>query len=313
MKVTIKQIANKAGVSIATVSKIVNKKDERISQATRDRVLSIIEQEGYVPNTVARSMVTKRTKSIGLIIPDISNPFFPDMARGVEDYANEHGYSLILCNSDNDINKEEKYLGLLQEKMVDGIIITASSSRTDESPKIKGINIPIVSVDRDIDGLDDNDKVTVDNEGGAYEAVTFLLNKNYKKILHISGPLISKTAKDRYKGYKRAHKDYNIDLINNHLYEGKYTAESGYEAITKMIEDKVDFDSVFCGNDLIALGVYKAFHERNIKVPEDIGIVGFDDIYMAAIVSPELTTVHQPSYQMGFKSVELLINKIKNK
>ncbi|PKM54829.1 MAG: LacI family transcriptional regulator [Firmicutes bacterium HGW-Firmicutes-5] len=313
MKVTIKHIAELAGVSIATVSKVINHKDEKITHQTRDRVLEVIKEQGYIPNRVASSMVTKRTKTLGLMIPDITNPFFPELARGVEDGANEMGYTLILCNSDNDLQKEESYLEMLQEKMVDGIIFTASSRRTTMSSAFLKLTIPVVSVDREIEGLKLEGKITVDNEKGAFEAVCYLLEKGYRKIYHISGPLLSKTAKDRYAGFIRAHKEKGIMPIEDHLLEGNYTSTWGYDYTKKLIEEQVDFDSLFCGNDLIALGAYKALHEKNIRIPEDIGIIGFDDIYMAEIVSPGLTTVRQPSYSMGYKAAEMMLDRIKNK
>ena len=192
MKVTIKEIAKLADVSIARVSKVVNNKDEKISAATRERVLTIIKETGYVANRVASSMVTKRTNTIGLLIPDIANPFFPELARGAEDLANKLGYTLILCNSDNKVEKEDAYLEMLQEKMVDGI----------------------------------------------------------------------------------------------------------------------EFDGLFCGNDLLALGAMKRLHQNGILVPDQIGVVGFDDINMAQWTSPELTTVNQAIYEIGYKATDLLIKTI---
>jgi LacI family transcriptional regulator len=188
MKITIKDIARLADVSIATVSMIVNKKDDRITETTRARVLKVIEEQGYVPNRVASSMITKTTKTIGLIIPDIANPFFPELARGVEDKANAEGYTVILCNSDNKLTKEDAYIDMLQEKMVDGIIFTASSSRTSVSSALQKVKVPVITVDRDIPDLRKQGKITVDNEEGAYDAVLHMIDSGYKKIYHLSGP-----------------------------------------------------------------------------------------------------------------------------
>jgi len=310
MKVTIKHIAKLADVSTATISKVVNHKDENISEQTRARVLAIIKEEGYVPNRIASSMVTKTTKSLGLIIPDITNPFFPVLARGVEDAANDHGYNVIFCNTDNNLRKEELYFEMLQEKMVDGIIFTVASQHTSLDPVINRINIPIVSVDRKIEGIKEEAIVKVDNEGGAFDAVCYLIERGYKAIYHIAGPMSIWTSTERYRGYLRAHKEKDVEVLVDHIMEGEFTTEWGYEAAKKLILNKVKFDSILCGNDLIALGVYKAFHELGINIPEDIAVVGYDDIYMAGMLVPELTTVRQPAYEMGYKAAELVIKYI---
>ncbi len=311
MKVTMKQIAALSGVSIATVSKVINNKDGKISQETRDRIRRIVKEQGYVANRIASSMVTKRTKTLGLVIPDIANPFFPDLARGVEDGANKLGYTLILCNSDNNLDKEEAYLEMLQEKMVDGIIFTASGGRKMLSPGFKHLLTPVVCVDREIEGLTLEGKIVVDNHRGALEAVSYLLGKDYRKIVHLSGPLTSKTAQDRYRGFLRAHELRGIEPLAEHLYEGTYSSDWGFRATRQLLVSNVDFDCLFCGNDLIALGAYKALHESGKRIPQDIGVIGFDDIYMAQIVTPELTTVRQPAYTMGYEASLMLIKSIR--
>lgn len=311
MKITIKQVAKLAGVSTATVSMIVNKNDDRISQTTREKVLSVIEECGYIPNRVASSMITKKTKAIGLIIPDITNPFFPKLARGVEDFVNKEGYTLILCNSDNNIEKEDLYVEMLQEKRVDGIIFTASSARTKVSSSLNKLDIPIITVDRDIKELKVKGRVSVDNEQGAFEAVRYLISRGYENILHLSGPMLSKTAKDRYKGYLRAYKESEIEVPSNHLFEGNYSIDSGYSNALTVLKSNITFDSFFCGNDLIAIGAIKVLKDKHFNIPDDVGVVGYDDINMATIISPALTTVRQPVYEMGYNAADLLIKIIK--
>lgn len=313
MKTTIKDIARMAEVSTATVSKIVNHKDKNISDATRQRVLALIEEYNYVPNRVASSMVTKKTHSIGLVIPDIANPFFPEIARGVEDIANKHGYHVILCNTDNDLKKEVGYIAMLQEKMVDGIILTASSMRTGDSLDLSRIHVPVITVDRDIEESKIKGKIIVDNASGAYEAVKYMLNKGYKRILHLAGPSTSGPSRERYRGYLKAHEEMGVKVTDKLFIEGFYTSEWGYEGIRDILEGEITFDAVFCGNDLIALGAMKALKETGHKIPDDIGIVGFDDIYMTTMIEPRLTTVHQPNYQMGYKAAQMLIDFIEEK
>ena len=313
MKITIKTIAKLAGVSIATVSKVVNGKDQNITEGTRNRVLEVIRENNYVPNRIASSMVTKKTKTLGLVIPDIANPFFPEIARGVEDKAKEKGYNVILCNTDNDIEKEEGYIEMLQEKMVDGIIFTSSSRRKNVSQSLLKLQIPVITVDRNIEGLKTKGLVRVDNEIGAYDAVKYMIDRGYKKILHITGPIASRPTRERLKGYKRALESNNIAYDEKLVYEGSFSSEWGYECIDKIISDDIEFDGVFCGNDLIAMGVIKELKNHELKVPDDIGVVGFDDIYLAVMIEPELTTVRQPTYEMGYKAAELLINTLENK
>lgn len=312
MKITIKDIAKLADVSIATVSKVVNHKDQNISEETRQRIWELIEEHHYVPNRIASSMITKKTHSIGLIIPDITNPFFPEVARGVEDYANAAGYHVVLCNSDNNPDKEVSYIAMLQEKMVDGIIFTSSGLRMHDSKGLLKFQIPVITVDRDIENLKTQGKITVDNANGAYNGVSLLLSKGHKRILHLSGPLSSKPAEDRRIGYQMALQEYGVPYDEQLVYEGSYTTEWGYSGLKMAVEKQLAFDSIFCGNDLIAIGAMKALHELGIKVPEDVEIVGFDDIYIATIVTPNLTTIRQPNYLMGYKAAEMLIELIKH-
>lgn len=313
MKVTIKDIAKEAGFSTATVSKVLNKKDGNITEATRQKVLKAVEELNYIPNAAARSLVTRKTKTIGLIIPDITNPFFPELARGAEDQANALGYNIIFCNTDDHFDKEKKYINMLAEKLVDGIIFTQSAQLGDEFKEIQRLGIPLVLIDRDISIEGVKGRVLVDNYHGAYKGVKHMILKGYKKIAFITGPLTTKTAKDRLKGYKQALKDYKIPYDETLVLEGQYKSHWGEEAILKLLNQKKLFDSIFCGNDLIAIGAIKQLKENNLEVPEDIGILGYDDIYFSKFMSPALTTIMQPKYLMGQKAVEILVSCIEGK
>ncbi|QEK10987.1 LacI family transcriptional regulator [Crassaminicella thermophila] len=313
MKVTIKDIARIAGVSTATVSKVMNRKDEHISQATREKILKIMQEYNYIPNTAARSLVTKKTKTIGLVIPDIRNPFFPELARGAEDKAHEEGYNIMFCNTDDDAEKEEKYVSMLIEKMVDGIIFTASSKRSSGFNYLKNNRVPIILVDRDIDLKGVKGKITVDNCKGAYDGVKHLLQCGYKKVIFLSGPLTSHPSIERLKGYKKALEEFHVPYQEEYIFEGTYQRGWGYEVIKRLLEKEIDFDALFCGNDLIAIEAIKALKQAGIKVPQEVGIVGFDDIYIAPLINPELTTIRQPSYEMGYKAVDMLIKLLEKK
>ncbi|MCT4634445.1 MAG: LacI family transcriptional regulator [Firmicutes bacterium] len=313
MKVTIKDIARLSGFSTATVSKVINGKDENITKETREKVLRIAQEHNYVPNTIARSMVTKKTRTIGLIIPDIVNPFFPEVARGAEDMASKMGYNLILCNTDNDQKKEEKYINMLEEKMVDGIIFTASSKGFTDLERLKRLKVPVIFVDRDVECDDILGKITVNNELGAYEGVSHMIHKGMKKIIHITGSLSNKPADDRLQGYKKALMKNKIEYSPDNVFEGDFTVGWGYKAVEKAFERGINFDGVFCGNDLIAIGVIKALKKKGISVPQQCGVVGFDDIEISAMMVPSLTTVSQPKYDMGNITAKVLIDIIEGK
>lgn len=310
MTTNLKDIARLAGVSIATVSMILNNKDQNISTSTRENVLRIARENNYIPNAMARSLIVGQTKIIGLIIPDISNPFFPELARGVEDKANVSGYNVIFCNTDDDLEKEEKCLEMLAEKMVDGIIFAHSAKRTGGLESYIRENIPMILIDRDIDIDNVKGKVLVDNLYGAYQGVKHLLEKGYHKIAFITGALTSNTATERLQGYKEALKECDIPIDERYIKTGHYKSEWGVEATELLLSEGINFDAIFCGNDLIALGVMKTLIGKGFKIPDDVGIVGFDDIWMANMVVPELTSVRQPNYEMGYKAAQMLIEVI---
>ena len=307
-KVTIKDIAKYAKVSTATVSNVVNGKTGKIGEETRKRVLKVIEEHNYIPNRIASSLVTKKTKTLGLIIPDISNPFFPEIARGAEDKANKAGYNVIVCNTDNSVKKEEEYLSMLKEKMIEGIIMTASENKKDNTDFYKKISMPVVLVDRDLNIDNVRGRILVDNFKGAYEGVSHMINKGYKKIVMISSSMKDNTSNRRIAGYEKALEHNKIDF--KMVLEGVYSIEWGKEAIKKIIDSNMEFDGVFCGNDLIAIGAMDVLKSNKMDIPKDIGILGFDDIYLGEITSPKLTTIKQPNYMMGYKAAEILIHSI---
>lgn len=307
---TIKEIAEMANVSSATVSKILNGKDQYISEATRQRVLEIVEREGYIPNAIAKSLKMKSTKTLGIIIPDVMNLFFSELARGIEDAAEINGYSVILCNSDNKIHKEEKYIQVLQEKMVDGIILTASEQSVNKS--LKRRNTPMVLLDRDISIDGEVGRVVVDNVEGAQNATQYLIDKGCKNIAFISSSNINTSSGQRLKGYKQALKENDIQIDEEKIFLNRFTIDTGYTGVMTLL-DKTEIDGVCCGNDLIAIGAIRALKERKVKVPEQVKVIGFDDIQISQYMDPPLTTIRQPIYQMGEGAVKMLISSIENK
>lgn len=311
MGVTIKDIASLAGVSKTTVSKVINNKDDSISAATKDKILQIMKEQNYVPNKLAQGLVTKRTKTIGLLIPDIRNPFFTDISRGAEDYARKEGYNIIFSNTDEDYEKEVQCVSMLCEKMVDGIIFAPSSNTSEEENRYSDLKIPIVLVDKHIDIQNAKGVVKVDNKNGTYEATKYLIKQGHKEILYLSGPLKNDIAKERLNGYIRALEKNGGVFKKENVIEGQYKYEWSYEYIKSL--DKINFSAICCANDLIAIGAIQALRERNLKIPQDISIVGFDDIQTAKLIDPSLTTIRQPAYEMGQKASEILINSLNNK
>ncbi len=310
MKITIKEIAKEAGVSIATVSMILNNKDKNITHATRMRVLDAVKKYNYVPNAMAGSLVTQKTHIVGLILPDITNPFFPGIARGAEDKANESGYSIIFCNTDDKLEVEEKYIESLTKKMADGIIIAHSSSSEKMSEILERCKVPIILIDRDFYSDKICGKVLVNNLEGAYKGVSYLINKGYTSIAFLSGSLKTRTARDRLDGYKKALSDNGLVYDEKLVKYGEYKIEWGKDGINELLSENRQFDSIFCGNDLIAIGAVKELKKNGYSIPGDVGVMGFDDIYLAGLVEPSLTTVRQPNYQMGYQAMELLLETL---
>lgn len=306
-KLTIKDIARLSEVSITTVSKIINGKDHDISQGTIDRVKGIMEAHHYVPNKLAGSLITKTTSTIGLIIPDITNPFFPELVRGAEDRASEAGYSLYFCNSDDQLDKEERYIKSLKAQMVDGLIFTAASEERERAKVFENINMPVVLVDRMVDMEEVKASILVDNETGAFKGTRHLIDLGHKQILHITGPKNSKICKARYQGYKNALQSEGLDDSEDLVLNGQFKLDWGYNALSAAFEKKLPFTAVLCGNDLIAMGVIKYLKEQKIKIPNQCSVIGYDDIQMASLLDPPLSTIRQPKYQMGYQAVDTML------
>lgn len=310
---TIKDIAKAAGVSTATVSMVFNNKDKNISQSTRERILKIGKDYNYIPNSMARSLVTRQSRTLGLLVPDIVNPFFPEVARGAEDRARESSYSIIICNTDDNVDRENTYINVLSEKMVDGIILTHSANRNKEKHGLKNCRVPLILIDRDYDSPNIVGKVLIDNTEASYNGVSYLIKKGYTKIAYIAGSLNTRTAQDRLNGYKKALIDNNLKYDEKLVLVGEYRTQWGSHAASTLIKDKYDIQAIFCGNDLIAIGAMKTLAENNILIPDDIAVMGFDDIYISSLVHPELTTIKQPNYKMGYEAVNMMVDYLDNK
>jgi LacI family transcriptional regulator len=303
---TIKDVAIEAKVSVATVSRVLNN-NGYVKVETRQRVLQAISKFNYIPNEVARSLFNKQSKTVALIVPDIKNPFFPEVARAIEDVMSSHEYTLILCNSDEQVEKEIMYLDVMKQKYVDGIIIVTNTLTPQH---IENRNIPVVALDRSISL--DTPSVSVNNYQGAIQAVQYLKKIGCKKIAHIRGPINIINADQRYRGYLD-------EVANESWFSDDYVVNGNYDVVvtTKATKDLLtahpEIDGVFAGNDYMALGVLKAASELGIRVPEDLSIIGFDGIQLCQLTSPEITTMAQPIYEIGHKAAQLLLEMIEGK
>ncbi len=306
MAVKLKDIAEKADVSIATVSKIINNKSSDIGEKTIKRVQKIVEQEGYVPNAIARAMKTNRLHIIGLLIPDIRNPFFTEIARGAEDIAYELGYSLFLCNTDDELEKETAYIHSLQQLRIDGIIIAGSLQRDPDTEISLALEVPLIAIDREIYYKNISCFITTNNYESSKLMAIKLYEKGYRSFFYLGGAVSSSVSKERYDGTVDGLKEK--ENIRFESYFVRFLIEDGYEAVN--IHPNIDeFDVIICGNDLIAIGALNALKDKGIMVPQEISVVGFDDIHLANDFIPRLTTIRQPAYQMGSDAI-ILIDKI---
>lgn len=300
---SIKDVAKQAGVSVATVSRVLNDKGY-VSVETRKKVEAAIGELNYRPNEVARSLFKKQSKTIGLILPDIMNPFFPELARAIEDTAAKLGYTVILCNSDEDEEKARRYVDVMLQKYVDGIII---SSNTIQEKTIRELHIPVVCIDREISK--DIPTIVVDNKNGARMATRFLQQKGRQKIAHIRGPVDIVNANERCDGYREvvSKEDW---FQESYIVNGNYRMDTAIEATLELLQRHPEVDGIFAANDTMAIGVIKAVYQHGLKVPDDISVIGFDGIALAKASIPELTTVEQPLYELGQKAAKLLIELI---
>ncbi len=309
MSVTMKDIARKCGVSVATVSKVLNEKDLDVSTATRDLVKRTSKEMGYVLNVLAQSMKTKNTKTLGIMMPNIKNAFYTDICRGAEDMAMKNGYSLFLCNTDDKIEKEIHYLEKLMEKQVDGIIIIASMERNTKMEEIQKMNVPFAVLNHTTHYPGCSARVVVDNENGMREAVNHLASLGHRKIFYLAGETMLPFNADRLKGYKEGLADWSIPYDEYLLGSTEFSLEAA-KCYFKLHGLPEGVTAVCTGNDLMALGVLQWAYEAGLRIPEDLSLVGYDDSIFARVTSPKLTSVHQQSYRSGELLVEELLKQI---
>ena len=308
----INDVAKRAGVSIATVSRVLNG-SARVNSDIKKRVEDAMEALAYQPHPAARSLRTNRSRIIGLLISDIQNPFFMGLIRGVEDEAQRHEYSLILCNSSESPQREQQYLEVLYTERVAGAIIVPTREQLGEETlgRFQERGIPLVAVDRRV--KDKNvDAILVDNVRGAREAVSHLIANGYRRIAAITGPMNITTGHDRLEGYRQALQAAGLPIDPTIERCGTFKVESGEALAEELLELEPAIDALFVGNNLMTLGALKSIHALGLRVPEDVALVGYDDIQWAQIGSVSLTTVMQPVYELGSTAALRLFQRLQN-
>jgi LacI family transcriptional regulator len=307
-RITISDVAKLAGVSYQTVSRVINNKPE-VSPATRQRVLGVIEQTGYRPSGLARGLATSRTATIGMVVPDISNPFFSDIARGIETTAYNRGYNVFLCNTDEDPERELNVLYSLDQKQVDGVVLCGMRQKSPALLDVLALFSAVVMVNRLLDDAS-YPAVMIDNAGGAREAVRHLLKLGRAAIGFLVGPAFSYSAVQRRQGYQEAMNEAGIAIDEKRIRYCAPTVDGGECAARKLLQSHPEINALFCHNDLVAVGAIQACKTLGRRVPEDVAIIGFDDIHLAALVTPSLTTCRVPRVEMGRQAISLLLQQI---
>jgi LacI family transcriptional regulator len=305
---TIHEVAKRAGVGSITVSRVINNSGY-ISSETRERVEKAIAELGYVPNTLARSLRSRRTNTVGLIVTDITNPFFTTLARGVEDAANQAGYTVIFCNTDESQRKEEQYLNVLLQKQVDGLLFVPSRSQPNAIRQIQKHGTPVVVLDRRISEIQ-VDTVRCDSVDGSYQLARYLISLGHRQIAVMSGAVGISTADDRVSGYRNALKEAGIDIEETYIFRGDLTPDSGYAMTRQAISQHPRPTALIAANNFITIGAMKALQEAELEVPEDIALVGFDDLPPAMVTFPFFTVASQPAYEMGTRAMQLLLERL---
>lgn len=298
---TIKDVAKLAGVSVATVSRVLNK-NGYVHEDTLKKVERAIEMLDYKPSTVARSLYNKKSRLIGLVVPNIVNPFFPEVARAVEDVAHKQGYTVVLCNSDENLEKEKQYIDVLRQNNVDGFIVATNPQN---SVNYMNLSIPVVAIDRMF-----NERIPTvyaDNYAGSQSATKLLIDKGCKHIAHIRGPRDVSTANERFEGFVDVITQNNLSYM---IAESTFDPANSERVAVELLEEYPHIDGIVVGNDLIAIGIVKAALQKGISIPNDLQIIGFDGISLTEMMYPSITTVAQPIYEMGKIATELLLEQM---
>ena len=308
---TMKDIARLAGVSTSTVSHVINK-SRFVSDEIAERVNNAAQQLNYAPSALARSLKMNRTKTIGMLVTTSTNPFFGEVVKGVERSCYHQGYNLILCNTEGDNQRMKASINTLLQKRVDGLLLMCSTlegERLDVFDRYP--DIPIVVMDWG-PILFASDKIQDNSLQGGYMAAKHLIECGHKEIGCITGPLIRHQAQMRYEGYKRALAEAGIAINPDWIVESDFECEGGYQAFEKLYQRGKLPSALFVSNDMMAMGVIQAASQRGLRVPDDLSLIGYDDVHIAKFMTPALTTIHQPKYRLGKAAVDTLLYRLEN-
>jgi DNA-binding LacI/PurR family transcriptional regulator len=303
-------VAKKAGVSVATVSRVLND-SPHVRPSVKRKVLRAVKTLNYQPNRTAQRLRAKQSKVIGLIISDIQNPFFTAAVRGIEDVAYHNGYSLVLCNSDEDPAKEKLYVDVMRAEAVAGVIIASASEAESQIGDLLDARIPVVALDRRIKDRR-IDSVLTTNAQGAYAAVTHLIGLGHRCIGFIGLPLTRTTGRERFEGYQRALRENNLPVVRARIRISDAKQQGGHDAALDLLVSQPGLTALFAANNLTTLGALGAIRERGLKIPDDISIIGFDDMPWATLLQPPITAIAQPTYELGQQAAELLLARLKD-
>lgn len=308
---TIREVAESAGVSYATVSHVINN-TRLVSQETRERVLAAMDALNYRPNALARSLRQGKTNTIGLVLPDSANPFFAEISRSIEDEAFKKGYSVFLCNTELDTERELFYVDVLSKKQVDGIIFVAAGDQADSLDFLLRRNMPVVMIDRNLPNVE-VDAVLTDNQLGGLLATRHLIELGHTRIACIAGPSSITPSAERIIGYRKALEEAGLPYEEELVIRGDYHAQSGMEITHTLLKMNPRPTAIFALNDLMALGALRAAAEASCSVPADLAVVGYDDLDIAQFTNPPLTTIAQPKKEVGVQAVSMLVERISHK
>lgn len=311
MPVTIKDVARESGVNISTVSRALNN-GYGVNDQTREHVVAVAARLNYRVNRVARGLVTGRSHSLALLVSDIRNPFFAEVARGAEDAARAEECDLMLCNSDLDAGKQMKYVKSLLEKRVDGILMNSVSVLDrDQQAQLAACGVPIVLLNRSASSRAFS-TVCSDNETGGAMAAQYLLDLGHKKIAHLTGPRQHGNLSDRMHGFVRTLESAK-NPVHPIVLHGRFNFSGGCELTKKLLDEHPDVTAIFAANDVMACGGVSAALDRGLRIPDDLSLIGFDNIELSSVIHPPLTTVHQPKYEIGRAAVEILLRLAREK
>ncbi|MGY3929182.1 substrate-binding domain-containing protein [Aeromonas simiae] len=309
---TIKDVAARAGVSISTVSHVLNH-TRRVSEDATQKVLEAVAELNYAPNSVARSLKVNSTKTIGMLVTTSANPFFAEVVQGVEAYCFEQGYSLILCNTENQPPRQRHYLKMLMEKRVDGLLVLGTDIDNTLREMLRSHkNVPQVVLDWGTE-CDFANVINDNARSGARMATRYLLEQGHTDIACITGQLDKQTTQQRLDGVRDALGEHGLTLADSHLFEGDYESQSGFDRMQQILAMNPRPTAVFAFDDPMAIGAICAAWEAGVKVPDDISVVGYDDVQMARFASPPLTTIRHPKAELGQLAVKQLMSRIRNK